>query len=89
MASPNPLLTAVHTATADLTKLAADLESDASRTDAIDRVRMAGEALLAAADAASASVSKAAHPAGWPRDLASADAATPAWGTDPNEVGRG
>lgn len=89
MVPPNPLLTAVHTATADLTKLASDLASDASGTDAAERVRKAGEALLAAANAAKSEVSKATQPAGWPRDLASADSANPAWGLDPSEVGRG
>jgi hypothetical protein len=89
MASPNPPLTAVRTATVDLTKLASDLASDASRADAADRARKTGEALIAAANAAAAPVSKAARPAGWPRDLASADAVTPAWGADPSEVGRG
>ena len=89
MASPTPLLTAVHNATADLTKLASDLASDASGSDVADRVRKAGEALLAAADAATSAVSKATQPAGWPRDLASADATGPAWGLDPSEVARG
>jgi len=89
MASPNPLLTAVHTASADLTKLASDLELDASPADAADRVRMAGEALIAAATTAAAPVTKAAHPAAWPRDLATSESAAPAWGADPREVGRG
>jgi hypothetical protein len=89
MAPPNPLLTAVHTAAADLTKLASDLASDASSANTAERVRKAGEALVAAADAAKSAVSKATPPAGWPRDLASADSTSPAWGLDPSEVARG
>lgn len=89
MSSPNPLLTAVRGASADLSKLSSDLESDAPPADAADRARKTGEALIAAATASAASVAKAAQPANWPRDLATSESSTPAWGTDPNEVGRG
>ena len=89
MASPNPLLTAVRAAGAELTKLASHLESGASPADAADRVRKTGGALIAAATASAASMSKAAQPASWPRDLATSESSAPAWGSDPNEVGRG
>lgn len=89
MAASNPLLTAVRAASADLTKLSSDLDSDAPSADAADRVRKTGEALIAAAIASAASVAKAAQPASWPLDLATSESSTPAWGSDPNEVGRG
>jgi hypothetical protein len=89
MSSPNPLLTAVRSASADLAKLATELESVALPSDTTGRVRKTGEALIAAATTAAAPVTKAAQPAGWPRDLATSESAAPAWGADPSEVGRG
>jgi hypothetical protein len=57
MASQHALLIVVCAASADITKFATDLESDAFPSDAADSVRNTCEALIAAANTSAASVS--------------------------------